>query len=208
MGSNGDSKLCADKPRHAEPQDLWSAATAQLGKGEPFRSPVASLSPVPPPASTETAPVSAPSGSRSGSERRQRSKGAILVRLLPEERAAIELKARSAGMSLASFARAVMLGHPGPRARRSPTVNAELLAFAIAALNRAGNNLNQIAHALNSARSIVVEDCLATLAEVRAAAARIRDSVGRERSDAEGNPRGVAGSSGGSRGLQRPEGPT
>ena len=117
---------------------------------------------------------------RSGSEKRQRARGAVLVRLLPDERAAVEEKAREVGLSLASFLRACGLGTPGPRAKRSPPVNAEALARATAALNKAGSNLNQIAHVLNAGgASLTTQECFAALAETRAAAAAIREIVGR-----------------------------
>ena len=54
---------------------------------------------------------------RSGSERRQRG-APVSVRFLPDERAAVEEKAREVGLTLASFLRASVLGSPGPRARR------------------------------------------------------------------------------------------
>jgi len=121
-----------------------------------------------------------PLSRRSGSERRQRGKGAVLVRLLPDERTALEDKSREVGLSLAAFLRACGLGTPGPRARRSPTVNAEALGHATAALNKVGSNLNQIAHVLNAGRSTVTaEECFAALAEVRAALARILEILGR-----------------------------
>jgi hypothetical protein len=118
---------------------------------------------------------------RSGSEKRQRAKGAVLVRLLPNERAAAEEKAREVGLSLASFFRACGLGTPGPRAQRSPTVNAEALGRATAALNKVGSNLNQIAHILNAGgATATAHECFAALAETRAAAAAIREIVGRK----------------------------
>ena len=118
---------------------------------------------------------------RSGSERRQRARGAVLVRLLPDERAAVEDRAREAGLSLASFLRACGLGTPGPRARRSAPVNAEALGRATAALNKAGSLLNQIARVLNAGgASLTTQECFAALAEARAAAAAIRDAVGRK----------------------------
>jgi hypothetical protein len=118
---------------------------------------------------------------RSGSERRQRAKGAVLVRLLPEERAAVEESARAVGLSLASFLRASGLGTPGPRAKRMPPVNAEALGRATAALNKVGSNLNQIAHVLNAkGTSVTIQQCFAALAETRAAAAAIREIVGRK----------------------------
>ena len=118
---------------------------------------------------------------RSGSEKRKRGKGAILVRLLPDERATVEEKAREVGLSLASFGRAAMLGTPGPRAKRSPPVNAEALGRATAALNKVGSNLNQVAHRLNAGDpTLTDQECFAALAEARAAAAAIREIVGRK----------------------------
>lgn len=74
-----------------------------------------------------------------------------------------------------------MLGTPGPRARRSPPVNAEALARATAALNKVGSNLNQIAHVLNAGGSgLTTQECFAALAEVRAALSRILEIVGRK----------------------------
>jgi hypothetical protein len=122
---------------------------------------------VPPPLSPRT----------SGSEKRQRR--GFSIRLLPDEHAAIEQKARAAGMSFASYMRACALGDAGPRARRSPTLNAELLAYAVAALNKVGSNLNQIARILNAAQAVGAAECLAVLAEARAAVVRILDIVGR-----------------------------
>jgi mobilization protein NikA len=122
---------------------------------------------------------------RSGSNKRQRNTGAVLVRLLPDERAAVEEKAREVGLSLASFLRACGLGTPGPRAKRSAPVNAEALARATAALNKVGSNLNQIAHGLNATGgfSLTAQECFAALAETRAAAAAIREIVRRKDND-------------------------
>ncbi len=84
-------------------------------------------------------------------------------------------------MSLASFLRACGLGTPGPRAKRSPPVNAEALGRATAALNKVGSNLNQIAHTLNAGgAALTAQECFAALAETRAAAAAIRQIVGRK----------------------------
>lgn len=117
---------------------------------------------------------------RSGSENRQRN-APVSVRCLPDERAELEEKAREAGLALAGYLRACGLGTPGPRARRSPPVNAEALARATAALNKAGSNLNQIAHVLNAGGAIVMaRDYLSTLAVVREAAAAIREIVRRK----------------------------
>jgi hypothetical protein len=110
-----------------------------------------------------------------GSELRQRIAGAVLVRLLPEERFEIENLARASGLSMAAFLRATALGTPGPRAKRAPTFEAEALARAAAALNQTGSSLQRIA--ANGGSS---EHLFAALAETRAAAAAIRKIVGRK----------------------------
>ncbi len=84
-----------------------------------------------------------------GSQTRQRTKGAM-VRLTPAESAALHDRARAAGLSTGAYLRACALGDSGPRAKRAPPVNRELLADALASLNRVGNNLNQIAKHLNT----------------------------------------------------------
>ena len=117
---------------------------------------------------------------RSGSENRQRGKP-VSVRLLPDEKTALKEKASAAGLSVPSFLRASALGTPGPRAKRAPTINAEALARATAALNKVGSNINQIAHYLNAGGpTVAAQECFAALAEARAAAAAIRQIVGRK----------------------------
>jgi hypothetical protein len=117
---------------------------------------------------------------RSGSETRQRS-APVSVRFLPAERDVVETNARTVGLSVASFLRACALGSPGPRARRAPPINAEALAHATAALNKAGSNLNQIARKLNAGgANIMAREYLAVLMDVRAALDRILDIVGRK----------------------------
>ncbi|MGO9985384.1 MAG: plasmid mobilization protein [Rhodomicrobium sp.] len=82
------------------------------------------------------------------SESRQRAKRET-VRFLDEEHAAIQAKADAAGLSFGAYLRACALGDAGPRAQRSPTIERGLASQAIAELNKAGSNLNQITHAIN-----------------------------------------------------------
>jgi len=117
---------------------------------------------------------------RSGSQKRVRLRK-IPVACDDEEFLRIDNRAREVGLSRPSFLRACALGTPGPRARRSPPVNAEALGRATAALNKVGSNLNQIAHVLNAGgASLTTHECFAALAETRAAAAAIREIVGRK----------------------------
>ena len=118
---------------------------------------------------------------RSGSEKRQRGKGPVLVRLLPEERAAVEEKAATAGLSLAAFSRACMLGDAGPRAKKRPPVDRELLARTNGELNRVGNNLNQIAHALNRGDSVTLATIGAASRELLSTLTEIRQALGYDR---------------------------
>jgi hypothetical protein len=86
---------------------------------------------------------------KSGSQKR-RMKKSVKIALTEAERQSVEEKTASAGLSLSAYGRACLLGDAGPRARRAPPVHSLLLAEATAALNRVGNNINQIAHHLNA----------------------------------------------------------
>ena len=116
---------------------------------------------------------------RSGSEKRQRG-APVSIRFLDDERAEAQAKAAEAGMSLASYGRAAMLGDPGIRAKRAPTLNAVLLAQAVAALNKAGSNLHQIAHHLNAGHAAGSAETVQTLHETRAAVLQIIALTGRK----------------------------
>ena len=88
--------------------------------------------------------------------------------------------ARSVGLTRCGYIRAVVLGCPGPRARRSPSIEMEALAQATAELNKVGSNLNQIARILNAAGSVSLgHAAFAALSDTRAAVTQILDIVGR-----------------------------
>lgn len=84
-----------------------------------------------------------------GSDKRQRNR-IIPVRVSDEEGARIDEKADAAGLPAAAFMRAAALGDAGPRARRRPPADHVALRQLLGQLGRVGNNLNQIARALNS----------------------------------------------------------
>jgi len=120
---------------------------------------------------------------RSGSQKRRRNRH-IDVCCDEAEFVIIDHKARTAGMSLASYLRNCALGSPGPRARRAPPVNAEVLAHAVAALNKVGSNLNQLARIMNSGGAIgSAKNAFAALADTRTAVTRILEIVGRRSSN-------------------------
>ncbi|MCC8987251.1 MAG: plasmid mobilization relaxosome protein MobC [Candidatus Contendobacter sp.] len=83
-----------------------------------------------------------------GSQQRQRQKG-VRAAVTPDEYAAIENRARAAGLSTAAYLRACALGDQGPRSQRRPPVEMEHFGKAVAELNKIGSNVNQIAHAAN-----------------------------------------------------------
>ena len=69
----------------------------------------------------------------------------LRVRCTPEERAAWLCEAHAQERSMSDYARHVLSGEPLRRRARPPKVDPVLLA----AVGRAGNNLNQIARAIN-----------------------------------------------------------
>ena len=88
---------------------------------------------------------------RSGSEKRRRLRLAQ-IRLDDAEQAKLEERASASGLSTGAYLRAAALGGAGVRAKPRASVDRQLLARANADLNRVGNNINQIAHALNAGR--------------------------------------------------------
>lgn len=72
----------------------------------------------------------------------------LRVRCTEEERFAWLRKARAQERSLSDYARHLLSGEPMQRRARPPEVDPVLLA----AVGRAGNNLNQIARAINTDR--------------------------------------------------------
>ena len=126
---------------------------------------------------------------RSGSQKRQRNRFWIIA-LNQEEEAHLMESAQHAGLSRSSYGRAVLLGTPGPRAKRKPHVNVVELAKAAAELNRAGNVLNQMQRSLNAGQAIVLgQECAAALAANRRACDAILELVGRkDRDDYQGEP--------------------
>lgn len=121
-----------------------------------------------------------PGDKRRSSQKRQR-RNSLQIALTDAELAEVQERAQACGLSRSSYGRAAMLGEPGPRAQRSPTVNAVVLAKATAAINKAGSNLNQIAHALNAGVAVSIgPEHRSTLALLRAAATLILRLGGRK----------------------------
>ena len=101
------------------------------------------------------------------SDTRQRNHR-LFIRLTAAESTAIASKATDAGMAVAAFCRAAALGDPGDRARRKPAADKAELLRLLAAVNRVGNNINQIARALNLREAVTPPEVVAALADLRA----------------------------------------
>lgn len=99
------------------------------------------------------------------------------LRLSLVEAEAIGVRHQAAGLSFNAYACASMLGEGGPKRRRRPTIDREALATATAALNRVGNNLNQLTRATNQGRD--ADELAETLAELRAVLAAVREALQR-----------------------------
>ena len=116
----------------------------------------------------------------SGSEKRRRMHK-VDSRWDDVEHASLAAAAQTTGLTKGGYIRALVLGCPGPRSQRAPSVNALALAQATAALNKVGSNLNQIARVLNAGGAhVTTKESLAALREVRAVLACILNIVGRE----------------------------
>jgi len=99
------------------------------------------------------------------------------LRLSATEAEAIGVRQQAAGLSFNAYACTCMLGAGGPKRRRRPTIDREALMKATAELNRVGNNLNQLARAINQGRD--ADELAETLAALRATATAIREALQR-----------------------------
>ncbi len=115
--------------------------------------------------------------SRSGSETRRR-RHTKLIRFDDAELAKVEASASQAGLTLASFGRAQMLGEVAIRSVRRPAVEKELLAKVLGQLGKVGSNLNQVARAANTDGADAAE-VRAVLAQIKEAAREVMQALGR-----------------------------
>jgi len=99
----------------------------------------------------------------SGSDKRQRNKRRS-VRFTADEFNRIASKADNSGLGFAAFLRAAALdGDAGPRAQRRPPADHKALRQLLGEVGRIGNNINQIARALNSGEKASLPDLQAAL---------------------------------------------
>jgi hypothetical protein len=119
---------------------------------------------------------------RRQSAKRQRTKQ-CLVRFTEAEFADVAAKADRAGVALAAYLRAAALGHPGLRAQRRPPADHEALRRILGQLGRIGNNINQIARALNNDKSVPAAEIRAALRVYPDVRAAIFAALGKDASE-------------------------
>src|ERR1700680_69053 len=108
----------------------------------------------------------------SGSDKRQRPSQS-LIRWTNEEFARVAAKADKSGLAMAAFIRATVLGDAGPRAQRRPPADHVALRQILGNIGSIGNNVNQIARALNAGEQARLPE----LKEVLLACLHIRDAI-------------------------------
>ena len=114
-----------------------------------------------------------------GSDKRQRTR-LITFRVSDDEYARYQERASRAGLAVGAFARAAGLDEAGPRARRRRPVEHRALVQALAALNRVGNNLNQIARNTNLGLDIDAPQLRDALHQYRSIIDAIYEALGME----------------------------
>lgn len=114
----------------------------------------------------------------SGSDKRQRQL-ALRVRLSETEHSALSEAADRAGLSLAGYARSLLLAaEPLRQSRRPPATKAEL-AMILGHLGKVGSNVNQIARASNSETIIAASELVAASEAILAMRDAIMVALGR-----------------------------
>src|ERR1700687_5498572 len=109
----------------------------------------------------------------SGSEKRQRNKR-VTLRFFDEKINKIAARADGSGLAFGAYMRAAALdGDAGPRAQRRPPADHIVLRQLLGEAGRSGNNVNQIARALNSGDQPILPD----LQEALHAINDIRDGI-------------------------------
>lgn len=118
-------------------------------------------------------------GKKSGSETRQRNR-VLQVRLTDAELAEIDAMADRAELSPASYARAILLDTPAPRAKRRPAVDTVQVAKLLGEIGKIGSNVNQIAYQLNGGKGASETAIATALADVATIRKACMEALGRK----------------------------
>lgn len=111
-----------------------------------------------------------PTARRRRSETRRRT-ASVSARLLPSERTAIEFAAEAAGCGIGTWSREILTraaGEPVPARRAARTDLARAIGRWTGAVGQIGNNINQIARAVNMDGKVDPDVLSRLTAEIRA----------------------------------------
>ena len=97
-----------------------------------------------------------------GSEQRQKQ-CRVTTRLTWQEHAKFAANAAKAGLTIPSYIREVGIPRPETKSRARRTIDAEASMKLVAAMNRIGNNLNQLARQANLGEHPVLDGAIAKL---------------------------------------------
>lgn len=93
------------------------------------------------------------------------------------ERERAKANARAVGLSVSGYLRSLLTGEVTPRTQpAAPLPDAKALSALIGQLGKAGANLNQLAKLWNQGRPVPMLELSATLAAIRLAAEKIRQT--------------------------------
>ena len=128
----------------------------------------------------------------SGSRRRTRREKVAHIRFSEDEFSAVEAAAERADLSVSAFVRSLALEGAGEKPFLSPADRAiiQLLGQDMRAV---GNNLNQVARALNTGRSVESSDLVAAVDDARAIATTVAAELAMMTKKAAAARRGEAG---------------
>ncbi len=101
-------------------------------------------------------------------------------RVTPDEYLQIETNAERKALTFGSYLRTCALETPTTRTMRRPVVEKIILSKLVAELGRSGSNLNQIARAMNSGETVIIDAIQSALAEHRQILAAVIETLGRK----------------------------
>jgi hypothetical protein len=115
---------------------------------------------------------------KSGSENRQKGRP-VSVRMSPQEYATLEEAAGSAGLTIGSYIRSIVLAAPQTRQRRRPSVEVMAVTRLQGEMNKVGSNIHQILKRVNFGETPIAEEFHEALSGYRQVIAAILETLGR-----------------------------
>ncbi len=130
---------------------MWTVIPSSLPRGEPHPAKSGLISPLWNPFVADAYSMTIVPATRKKSESRRRTAKPLQVRMNAPERQTLEERAAGSGLSVSDYVRVMCLGGKPLRKIRQRTPERVLLVKIETAINRIGNNVNQLAAKANSA---------------------------------------------------------